>query len=57
MPQLGDSFEIMTFGSRIGQFSEVTGLNIGSGLQFNVEYHPTSITLTASLLRPIIRIS
>ena len=47
-PQLGDSFEIMTFGSLAGQFSNVTGLGIAPGLQWDVAYGSTNITLTAA---------
>lgn len=45
MPQLGDTFAIMTFTSRAGQFDSTTGLNIGNGLAFAVEYDVDEIRL------------
>ena len=33
-PQLGDTFEVMTFDSRVGGFTEKTGLDIGGALTF-----------------------
>jgi hypothetical protein len=44
-PTLGQTFTVMTFGSRSGRFSRVVGLNIGLGLRFDVDYSATDITL------------
>ncbi len=44
-PTLGQTFTVMTFGSRIGRFSRVVGLNIGPGLRFDVVYSSMDITL------------
>jgi hypothetical protein len=44
-PDLGDSFEIMTFGSRSGEFTSINGLEIGNGKRFEVIYSGTSLTL------------
>jgi hypothetical protein len=45
-PDLGDTFEIMTFSSRTGTFSNVDGLLIGNGKQFNVIYGSTNVILS-----------
>jgi hypothetical protein len=45
VPQEGDSFTIVTFGSRAGQFAAVTGLSIGHGLAIQVNYNAHSVTL------------
>ena len=44
-PNLGDSFEIMTFASRSGTFSTVNGLDLGGGLAFQLNFNPTNLTL------------
>lgn len=44
-PDLGDTFEIMTFSSRSGIFSSVDGLTIGNGKRFEVIYGPTNLVL------------
>jgi len=44
-PDLGDTFEIMTFASRTGTFSSVQGLLIGNGKRFDLTYGPTNIIL------------
>jgi hypothetical protein len=45
-PNLADSFIIMTFASRVGEFSAHNGLIIGNNKRFDVTYGATSITLT-----------
>jgi len=45
LPSAGDSFMIMTFGSRSGMFSTINGLNIGGGLFFDPIYSDTSLIL------------
>lgn len=44
-PQIGQSFVIMTFGSRTGTFSQVTGRVIGKGKMFDVVYNAGNVTL------------
>ncbi len=46
MPNIGDTFKIMTFASHGGQFSSISGLDIGDGRRFQVIYNPTDVTLT-----------
>jgi len=46
-PQSGDSFEIMTFGSRAGGFANYTGLDVGGGVQLVPSFSATGLTLTA----------
>src|SRR2546430_13568661 len=31
VPNLGDTFDVLTYGSRIGSFTTITGLSIGGG--------------------------
>ena len=45
VPNLGDTFQIMTFQRYDGQFSAINGLDIGNGMQFQVNTNPTDITL------------
>lgn len=45
-PQLGDSFEIMTYGSRSGDFSTYNGLVLGGGLELQASFGASSLTLT-----------
>ncbi|MGO9919871.1 MAG: beta strand repeat-containing protein, partial [Isosphaeraceae bacterium] len=40
MPTLGDSFSILTFGSKTGDFSAELGLSIGGGEAFTPTYEP-----------------
>lgn len=44
-PMEGDTFVIMTFSSRTGNFSMVNGTDAGNGLEFQVNTGPTSVTL------------
>jgi T5SS/PEP-CTERM-associated repeat protein len=44
-PSFGESFEIMTFGSRSGEFDQIDGLDIGNGLYFDPVYSSTSLNL------------
>jgi len=43
MPQVGDTFEIFKFGSYMGGFSSVTGLNFGGGRYFELNYFQDGI--------------
>ncbi|MCH8084208.1 MAG: hypothetical protein IH885_08225 [Myxococcales bacterium] len=45
-PSLNDSFQVMTYASRNGEFATVNGLDIGNGKLFQVNYSPTGLTLT-----------
>ncbi len=44
-PAVGNSFQIMTFGSRSGDFASKNGLNLPNGLVFTPVYHPGDLTL------------
>ena len=44
-PNIGDSFTIMTFGSRSGDFTTVNGLTIGNGKLFQKTVTATSVIL------------
>ncbi len=44
-PTIGDTFVIMTFPSRSGEFDTVNGLIIGAGKRFDVLYNPNDVTL------------
>jgi fibronectin-binding autotransporter adhesin len=44
-PKVGDRFTVLTFGSRRGDFAQVTGTNLGGGLYFKKVYTTTSLTL------------
>lgn len=48
-PQLGDQFVIVTCGgNRTGTFARVSGVQLGGGLRFNVQYNPGNVTLTVA---------
>jgi hypothetical protein len=47
-PTLGSSFQILTFASRTGTFSSVTGLSPGGGLAYDVVYNATDVTLVVT---------
>ena len=46
-PTAGDSFTVMTFASRSGEFATVTGTELGGGLFLDVQYNPNDLTLVA----------
>ncbi|MFT7641630.1 MAG: hypothetical protein ACI9G1_003381, partial [Pirellulaceae bacterium] len=46
VPQLGDQFEILTFGNRVGDFDNYTGLAIGGGLQLQSSLDGSRLILT-----------
>ena len=52
-PAIGNSFQVMTFGSRTGQFATINGLAIGNGKQFTPAYTATSLTLNVTAAAPI----
>ena len=46
-PSIGDAFTILNCGgSRSGTFARVSGVNIGNGKRFNVQYGAQNVTLT-----------
>ncbi|MBI3844935.1 MAG: hypothetical protein HY292_09885 [Planctomycetes bacterium] len=44
-PSLGQTFTILTFASRTGTFANTSGLDLGGGLQLQVNVNPTDVTL------------
>jgi hypothetical protein len=51
-PQIGASFVIITFGSRSGEFTEVTGKAAGIGKVFRVQYNSNDVTLLVEAPAP-----
>jgi hypothetical protein len=45
----GDSFDILTYGSRSGQFKSLEGGDAGNGLRFAEVYTPTALRLVAAM--------
>ena len=45
-PELGQTFEVMTFTSRTGEFDTLTGSSLGNGLGLTPSYTDTSVLLT-----------
>lgn len=45
LPSVGDTFEIMEFGSHLGTFDTVNGLDLGGGLFLDAVFANTSLTL------------
>jgi hypothetical protein len=45
IPQVGNTFQIMTFGSRTGTFDTVLGTDAGNGRTFGIQYNSTNVTL------------
>jgi virginiamycin B lyase len=43
-PALNNSFQILTFANRVGDFAVKNGLNLGAN-KFDPQYHPTDLTL------------
>lgn len=50
LPGAGDSFEIMTYGSRSGVFSSLSGNTLSNGLTLAPDYDSTSLALVATIL-------
>ncbi len=46
-PALNAEVKVIEYGSRSGEFSDVTGAAIGNGLVWRVRYDPTGVTLVA----------
>ena len=45
VPTVGTQFNVMTFGSSSGAFTDYSGLNAGGGIVFNPTLSPTTLTL------------
>ena len=52
-PAIGNSFQVMTFGSRTGQFATINGTALGNGKQFSPAYSATNLTLNVTAAAPI----
>ncbi len=48
LPSLGDAFEIITFGTRVGEFDEMLGLDLSNGLTLAPVYDAHSLSLVAA---------
>src|SRR5262249_21132437 len=46
-PGLGDTFPVLNFTARSGQFATVTGQELGGNLAFGLVYHAADLTLVA----------
>ncbi len=53
-PQLGQTFTILTFASRTGEFSDTTGLSIDASLEFQLNWSATSLDLEVVNAPPVI---
>jgi hypothetical protein len=53
-PQVGQTFAVMTFPSRTGTFSTVTGTDLGGGKFFDVQYNATNVTLVVMQPVPVV---
>ena len=45
VPDAGNTYRVMTFGSRSGTFATINGLDLGGGRLFQVNLTATSLTL------------
>ncbi|WP_291983891.1 Ig-like domain-containing protein [Candidatus Accumulibacter sp. ACC005] len=45
VPPLGEAFRVMTYGSRIGNFSVLQDLDAGDGVTYHAVYNPTDLSL------------
>lgn len=52
-PLAGDSFQILTFGSREGSFTATSGLDLGGGLVLDTIWSPTDLALVARQVIPL----
>jgi hypothetical protein len=53
VPQVGDSYQVLTFGTRTGDFDTISGLDLGNDLRFNPVYDDTSLSLVAVSTAPL----
>ncbi len=47
-PSIGDSFQVMTFGSRVGTLDTILGLDLGGGKMLVPTYLETGLILTVA---------
>jgi Tol biopolymer transport system component len=52
-PQLGQTFTVLTFASRTGEFSDTTGLSIPGNLEFDLVWNATSLDLVVVDASPV----
>jgi hypothetical protein len=48
VPRRGDTFTVMTFASRVGDFASYRGLDLGGGLSLRPRFEATALILEAS---------
>ena len=48
-PQPGDVFSVLTYGTRVGEFDAITGLDFGSGMSLTPIYGATDLQLVVQL--------
>src|SRR5262249_7215092 len=46
-PSQGDSFQVLSFAIRSGNFATMDGLDLGAGLVWQPQFNPTNLRLTA----------
>jgi phage baseplate assembly protein gpV len=51
-PSLGETFKIVQAGTRIGTFASVSGLDLGGGKSYSVQYNPADVTLQVGTVPP-----
>jgi hypothetical protein len=52
VPNVGDRFEVMTFGSRSNQFETFTGSDVAKGVRLEPVYTETNLVLVATSVQP-----
>ncbi|MGH3428045.1 MAG: DUF2341 domain-containing protein, partial [Mycobacteriales bacterium] len=52
VPNVGDSFRVLTFGSRTGTFSTMTGFDLGGGLTLVSQFDSTGLNLVVQQATP-----
>ena len=45
VPNLGDSFQILTYASQTGTFGTITGSDLGNGKKLSATYNTTDVML------------
>lgn len=53
LPATNDVFEVMTFGSRSGNFTDTSCLDLGSGIQIEHQFTPTTLRLVMTNSSPV----
>src|SRR5262249_8538403 len=49
LPNSGDTFKVLSFGSRSGQFATITGLALGNSADLRANYSATDVTLVGEV--------